>query len=97
MWFLEICYVTALLIIISQVVVPMLWPKQFRLFWLFRKKSKQPEVVEAVNEVLEENENLQRKVGEVLDKTMQDLEEAKQRNDQVKQLKSNKDGNKEGS
>lgn len=95
MAFLEICGLIVIVIVITQVLVPLLFPNYFRLFWIFRKKEEKPaeEKIEGnkleamVKEAVVTHKKAAETIKKVQKKTKENLEHAKDLDNKLDDLK----------
>lgn len=73
MWIVEILTVLLALLLISQILIPMIWPRDFEKWWLFKKSKPLDEKIQTladrkgklVNDILETKDELRAKAEQV--------------------------------
>lgn len=88
MIFLEIMFALVAFYVITNVMIPLIWPKDFQMHWMFRgrKPKVNPDTAKAVEDLTAQSNALKQSKEQVLTQTEQQLKEAEELNQKVKSL-----------
>ena len=89
MAFLDFCMMVLVFYIITQLLLPWLFPGTLEYNWLFKSKKPKPSITEKVTTLTQQKNELKKVQEEVLDETKTNLKEAKKTHEEAKKTLKN--------